>query len=208
MRAFGHPSIHSSAACSSTAATPMAIQKRRGGAARLAVARGSDTVESVSVIAKSGEVTSPRRSRRSGLRSFDGAFVTTRHRGRRRPVVSGQSTRRPCKVRPVLQLIVLGMHRSGTSALTPLLAARGCQAGPPESLQAGDAANPQGYWESRAAWALDEEALAALGASWWEVADLDLAALDAAQRESFTARARAIVGELGTLGARPAAGPP
>src|SRR6185436_6699056 len=90
------------------------------------------------------------------------------------------------------------MHRSGTSVLTHLLARMGCHVGPPESLQPGDAGNPQGYWESRAAWALDEGVLAALGASWWEVADLDLAALAPADRERFTARAQAIVGELDT----------
>jgi len=95
-----------------------------------------------------------------------------------------------------LQLIVLGMHRSGTSVLTHLLARMGCHPGPPESLAGADASNPQGYWESRAAWALDEEVLAALGASWWEVADIDLQALDPAAREGFVARARAIVGEL------------
>jgi len=88
------------------------------------------------------------------------------------------------------------MHRSGTSVLTHLLACMGFDAGPPESLQPGDAANPQGYWESRAAWALDEEVLATLGASWWEVADLDLEALPPADRERYVARARSIVDEL------------
>lgn len=88
------------------------------------------------------------------------------------------------------------MHRSGTSVLTHLLACMGFDAGPPESLQQGDAANPQGYWESRAAWALDEEVLAALGASWWEVADLDLETLAPADRERFVARARSIAGDL------------
>ncbi len=88
------------------------------------------------------------------------------------------------------------MHRSGTSVLTHLLATMGCHVGPPESLQAADAANPQGYWESRAAWALDEDVLAALGASWWAVADLDLAAIEPADRERFAARAREVVDEL------------
>src|SRR6185503_12630699 len=88
------------------------------------------------------------------------------------------------------------MHRSGTSVLTHLLACMGFDAGPPESLQPGDAANPPGYWESRAAWALDEEVLAHLGASWWQVADLHLEALAPAERERFVARARSIAGEL------------
>src|SRR5262245_7329569 len=88
------------------------------------------------------------------------------------------------------------MHRSGTSVLTHLLACMGFDAGSPESLQPADASNPQGYWESRAAWALDEEVLAALGASWFDVADLDLEALAPADRERFVARAKTIAGDL------------
>ncbi|HEX6900186.1 MAG TPA: hypothetical protein VF789_10750 [Thermoanaerobaculia bacterium] len=46
-----------------------------------------------------------------------------------------------------MQVLVLGMHRSGTSVLTHLLSRMGCHAGTPESLMPGDAANVGGYWE-------------------------------------------------------------
>jgi hypothetical protein len=44
-------------------------------------------------------------------------------------------------------LLVLGMHRSGTSALAGLLCQQGFQA--PQQLDDGDAHNPTGYWEPR-----------------------------------------------------------
>lgn len=48
-------------------------------------------------------------------------------------------------------LLVLGMHRSGTSALSGLLAAGG--ASPPKNLLAANEFNPRGYFESgRIAW--------------------------------------------------------
>lgn len=48
-------------------------------------------------------------------------------------------------------LLVLGMHRSGTSAMSGLLAAGG--AAPPRTLMAANAHNPRGFFESgRIAW--------------------------------------------------------
>lgn len=44
-------------------------------------------------------------------------------------------------------LLVLGMHRSGTSALAGLLCQQGFQA--PLEADGGDAHNPTGYWEPR-----------------------------------------------------------
>ena len=80
--------------------------------------------------------------------------------------------------RPVLArqaVVVLGMHRSGTSALTGVLAKLG--ATPPRTLMPADRENPAGYWESdvifrihtRLLIALDSEwdSLAPLPASWW-----------------------------------------
>jgi hypothetical protein len=99
-------------------------------------------------------------------------------------------------IRLVLQLLVLGMHRAGTSVLTHLLSRMGCHAGTPESLKPGDAANERGYWERWDAWALNEQILAAAGASWREVADLDLGSLAEDVRGRFEAHARDLVAEL------------
>jgi len=99
-------------------------------------------------------------------------------------------------IRLVLQLLVLGMHRAGTSVLTHLLSSMGCHAGTPESLKPGDSANERGYWERWDVWALNEQILAAAGATWREVADLDLGSLAADVRGRFEAHARDLVAEL------------
>lgn len=91
------------------------------------------------------------------------------------------------------QVVVLGMHRSGTSAVTRVLNMMGLWVGPPDSFPPADDANPTGYWEYREVWALNEAVLGALGATWCEVADLDLGRLGPLARAHFEARARSIV---------------
>ena len=99
-----------------------------------------------------------------------------------------------------MQIFVLGMHRSGTSALARTLALLGCHAGEGSDFPAADEANPRGYWERRDVWRLDEDLLQALGASWDEVGhlnpDLLLSALSTADLEAFERRARDIVAGL------------
>jgi len=88
------------------------------------------------------------------------------------------------------QIVVLGMHRSGTSAVTRVLNLMGCWAGPEDAFAPADAANPTGYWEHRDVWTLDEAVLRALGSSWCQTHGFDLAHLDAAARARFAERAR------------------
>lgn len=61
-------------------------------------------------------------------------------------------------------LLVLGMHRSGTSALTRTLNLLGADL--PRNLYAARKDNPTGYWESADWIALHDEMLAASGRSW------------------------------------------
>ena len=61
-------------------------------------------------------------------------------------------------------LFVLGMHRSGTSALGGVLAKLGAQ--PPKSLMEPTAANPRGYWESSALMQAHDQMLRAAGSRW------------------------------------------
>jgi hypothetical protein len=97
---------------------------------------------------------------------------------------------------PAAQVVVLGMHRSGTSALTHLLQLWGLWAGEEEDFPPGDEHNQKGYWEHRGVWSVDEAILQALGASWSEIADLDLSRLGEGVRARFKERARAIVRDL------------
>src|SRR3954463_8792900 len=91
------------------------------------------------------------------------------------------------------QVIVLGMHRSGTSALTGLLRLLGLWAGEEDNFPPADDHNQAGYWEHRGVWAVDETILQALGASWSEIADLDLSRLEEEPRARIRERARKIV---------------
>ena len=61
-------------------------------------------------------------------------------------------------------LVVLGMHRSGTSSVAGALTLLG--AAPPRTLMAPAADNPRGFWESDVVMALDDALLAEAGATW------------------------------------------
>lgn len=61
-------------------------------------------------------------------------------------------------------VLVLGMHRSGTSALSGLLVQAGLEA--PQDLMPPTEANPRGYWESWGAMQLNDNMLRQLGGRW------------------------------------------
>ncbi len=67
-------------------------------------------------------------------------------------------------------VVVLGMHRSGTSALAGMLAIMGVQFG--KSLLPPNADNPKGFWEHEGVVDLNDRILAALGSSWDDVRPL------------------------------------
>jgi hypothetical protein len=80
-------------------------------------------------------------------------------------------------------ILVLGMHRAGTSLLGQSLGAVGCS--PPRTLIGPSANNEGGYWESRLIQSFNDELLTASGSSWddWQpVPD------PAAQQEAAEAR--------------------
>ena len=69
-------------------------------------------------------------------------------------------------------VLVLGMHRSGTSALARSLNLCGA-ALPEELVEAAADVNATGFWESRAMLALHDEILEAAGGSWHDLRELD-----------------------------------
>lgn len=96
-----------------------------------------------------------------------------------------------------MQVVVLGMHRSGTSALTRVLDLMGCHLGDGNAAFHGpDPNNPAGYWERKDVWGVDEALLSSLGGSWHDVAHLDLQALAAETRSRLASEARAVVTRL------------
>jgi len=63
--------------------------------------------------------------------------------------------------------VVIGMHRSGTSAMTRVLAL--CGAVLPENLMAPHADNPAGYWEPKDLVDLNDKFLADLNSAWDDI---------------------------------------
>jgi len=63
-------------------------------------------------------------------------------------------------------VLVIGMHRSGTSALAGALDAMGFEAGPSDDLMEGDEGNPQGYFELRSIASLNDEILSHYRGRW------------------------------------------
>lgn len=71
------------------------------------------------------------------------------------------------------QLIVLGMHRSGTSAMTNVMEALGAYVGDKEELTGTSWENPKGFFERQDLRALCDAFLHSLGADWWNIAGFD-----------------------------------
>ena len=63
-------------------------------------------------------------------------------------------------------VIVLGMHRSGTSAMTGALHQLGLSVGDPDALIDASVHNPRGHWEVKSLVFLNEMLLHELGGSW------------------------------------------
>lgn len=92
-----------------------------------------------------------------------------------------------------MNALVLGMHRSGTSALARLLNLAGMAFGPIEAAMAADVDNPRGFWERQDVYELHEWALGAVGAAWDRPLDFDPDRLPPEMRDEFLARASRIV---------------
>lgn len=63
-------------------------------------------------------------------------------------------------------VLVAGMHRSGTSALTRVLNLLGLSLGDERELMAPQPDNPEGFWEARDVARMNDRLLLALGGSW------------------------------------------
>jgi len=65
-----------------------------------------------------------------------------------------------------MQLIVLGMHRSGTSSVTRLLNLAGAYFGPEGIATAPNEENPKGFWERRDVRSVCDTLLSSGGFDW------------------------------------------
>ena len=74
-------------------------------------------------------------------------------------------------------LFVLGMHRSGTSALTGALHHCGIWVGEETELTDANVENPLGFWERQDIRGLCDQMLHSAGSDWWKIASFDLKAI-------------------------------
>ena len=86
-------------------------------------------------------------------------------------------------------LFVLGMHRSGTSAITGALRHSGVWVGEETELTDANVENPLGFWERRDIRDLCDQMLHSAGADWWKIANFEPDAIPrvilAEQRRKF-----------------------
>jgi hypothetical protein len=85
-------------------------------------------------------------------------------------------------------IVVLGMHRSGTSAITRGLVALGVNLGA-NLMDPSDDENPSGFWEDLDIYRLNVEMLASLGSDWHHVAPLTADIRDTLCARGFQLRA-------------------
>lgn len=96
-------------------------------------------------------------------------------------------------------LMVLGMHRSGTSALAGALTLLG--ATPPATQMAAHASNPKGFFESIPVRDFNDRLLAAAGSSWKDWRGIDPSWFDSPQARTLQAEAVEILdAEFGDAG--------
>jgi hypothetical protein len=80
------------------------------------------------------------------------------------------------QVDPQTAILMLGMHRSGTSAATRIVNLLGANLG--SDLLSPQADNQQGFWEHTKAVEIHEELLSALGRTWHDVREMPVGWLD------------------------------
>ncbi len=90
-------------------------------------------------------------------------------------------------------LVILGMHRSGTSALTRVLNLLGGQV--PQTLMGGDESNTTGHWESTVVRALNDDVLASGGSHWQDWHAFQPRWYDTAEPDFFLPRALQVLND-------------
>ena len=93
-------------------------------------------------------------------------------------------------------LFVLGMHRSGTSAITGALRHCGVWVGEETELTDANVENPLGFWERRDMRDLCDQMLHSAGADWWKIASFEPRAIPRAALAEQRRKFEKIVSEL------------
>jgi hypothetical protein len=90
-------------------------------------------------------------------------------------------------------LLILGMHRSGTSAITRVLALMGAEL--PKQMVGAKLGNESGHWEPEQLVLLHDQMLTEVGSSWRDLRPLDLAQLSGDRLTHFKTNIQKIIRE-------------
>jgi hypothetical protein len=93
-------------------------------------------------------------------------------------------------------VLVLGMHRSGTSALAGALEVMGFEVGPTDDLMPADVGNPEGYFELLSVVRANDDLLAHFGGRWDSPPDFAPDWVEDAVAIEFVDASRRMLGEL------------
>ena len=94
-------------------------------------------------------------------------------------------------------VLVLGMHRSGTSALAGVLRTAGFNFGQLDQAMPANDQNPKGFWERMDVVILNDTILKTLGCEWDRLSRYDAGAVGAASDPAWEESIRGILGDVG-----------
>lgn len=98
--------------------------------------------------------------------------------------------------KPALKIVVLGMHRSGTSLLSGLLERAGVFFGLQSEMIASNEENPKGLFERKDVRRLNDRLLNELGGDWSEISNLKRAGSRTPVFDKYRAEARQLIQQL------------
>jgi GT2 family glycosyltransferase len=95
-----------------------------------------------------------------------------------------------------MQIIVLGMHRSGTSMISGLLELMGCFFADEPLKMSPATDNPKGFWERNDIKELNDYILASAKGNWWDVDALDFSFISPQESEFIRKHIKKIIAEM------------
>jgi GT2 family glycosyltransferase/predicted O-methyltransferase YrrM/glycosyltransferase involved in cell wall biosynthesis len=95
-----------------------------------------------------------------------------------------------------MQILIFGMHQSGTSMLARLLNMMGAYFGPEGASTGANQQNPKGFWERRDVRRTSDRLLQASGADWDRVGDFSIEKIPQEELQHVQEKIRSIVLEL------------
>lgn len=92
-----------------------------------------------------------------------------------------------------MQLIVLGMHRSGTSCVARLLNMMGAYFAPEDIIMSPQEDNPKGFWERKDVMELNDEILQLAGGTWDRVSRLNFSNISAEKKQNLSHKVQQVL---------------